>query len=159
MRFLKYVVPITLLYLALTANLEPLNWVLGIVLAVGITALIRPNPTPIIWRSLPLALLAAVRFGLVLFWELLVTGFQVARLVVSPKIDVQQGIVAIPSSSQSAATTVASAHAITLTPGEMVIEIDEKGVMYTHTLDAAHSAENGPASQARRAAMLDKAVG
>jgi hypothetical protein len=31
------------------------------------------------------------------------------------------------------------AHAITLTPGEMVVEMDEKGVMYTNFLDDTHA--------------------
>ena len=36
--------------------------------------------------------------------------------------------------------TALSAHAVSLTPGELVVEIDDEGVMYTHCLDASRAA-------------------
>ena len=52
--------------------------------------------------------------------------------------------------------TALSAHAITLAPGEMVVEIGEGGVMYTHTLDASQAADYVAEAQDLRRELLRK---
>jgi multisubunit Na+/H+ antiporter MnhE subunit len=156
MLYLKWITPLTLLYIFLTANIEPLNWLVGILLAVGITALIRPTPSPIQWRSLPLTLFVAGQWLLSLLWDLWVSSLQVARLVLQKDISLQQGVFALSSESPHPQVTVLSAQAITLTPGEMVIEIDADGVMYTHSLDVVKTAQTEPLVQQKRAQQLEK---
>ncbi len=158
MRYLKWIAPLTFFYMALTANGEPLNWLLGILLAAGITALIRPNPSPIQWRALGTTLLAAGQFLLRLLWDLLVSSVGVAWLVLQKEMPLRQGIIALPSDSDSKLVTLLSAQAITLTPGELVVEIDEDGVMYTHSLDVVVAAEREPAAQKRRVQLLERIV-
>jgi multicomponent Na+:H+ antiporter subunit E len=52
--------------------------------------------------------------------------------------------------------TALSAHAITLAPGEMVVEIDERGVMYTSCLDKTNSEKYTEDAQRMRKNLLQK---
>ncbi len=136
MSYLKLIVPLLLLYLALSANLAPANIVTGALIAVGITLLLRPTGRPLELHRLPGTLWAVARYLLILALDVVKSGLNVARIVLTPSLPIRPGIVAIPSLCQSELATALSAHAITITPGEMVIEIDDSGTMYTHCLDA-----------------------
>jgi multicomponent Na+:H+ antiporter subunit E len=49
-----------------------------------------------------------------------------------------------------------SAHAITLTPGELVLGIDDQGVLYVHCLDVTQSAAYAAEAQQLRQELLSK---
>lgn len=155
MAYLKWILPTTLLYLMLTGNFEPLNWGLGLFVALAVVALLRPEPTPIRWSHLPQAAIGTMLFIAKLLKELLVTGIQVAQLVLQKEPNIQQGIVAIPDATNEAWVTTVSAEAITLTPGEMVVEIGPDGTLYTHTLDVNATVKNSLAQQKNRASQLE----
>lgn len=160
MQNLKVIIPLLLVYLGLTGNWEPLNWVLGGLLAAGITALIRPQLRPIRWQNLPRAIWGGITFFVSLLRDLLISSLQVTAIVLSPKIEINQGIYRLATGCDNELVTVLSAHAITLTPGEMVVEIDQNGEMYVHSLDMAEmSAEVGTAAQILRTAKLQEVVG
>lgn len=158
MAYLKWLIPLTLFYLALTGNGEPLNWLLGLLLATAITALLRPQPAPIVWRRLPAAFWAGAHFLLTLLWDLLVSSLQVSRLILQREIRLQQGIMALSSGSSSDLVTSLSAKAITLTPGELVVEIDHNNTLYIHSLDIVAAAAHEPDAQKRRRQQLEKIV-
>jgi multicomponent Na+:H+ antiporter subunit E len=145
-----------LLYLGLTANLEPSNLIVGLVIAVTLTAFLHPDKLRIDLRQVPGATWALVRYVVVVIKDVIQGGIQVARLVLDPKLPVKPGVIAIPSGSQSEWATALSAHAITLSPGAMVMEIGEDGVMYTHTLDAGNADESIAELQRLRRDLLEK---
>ncbi len=149
-------IPLFLVYLALTSNLAWNNLLVGLVVATGLSWVLRPSPRPIQWRRLPTALLAVMRYLLVLLVDLITSGVQVARIVLDPKLPIQPGVVAIPAGCESELATALSAHAVSLTPGELVVEIDEDGVMYTHCLDATRAAEYVAEAQQMRRDLLQK---
>lgn len=138
------------IYLALTANLELSNIILGSLIAGSVAALLRPVANPIGLRRLPGALLALSQYLGLLLIELIVSGLQVARIVLSPSLPIQPGIVAVPLGTDSELTTALSAHAISVTPGELVVEIGDDGVMYTHCLDATRPEDARLSAQQRR---------
>jgi len=150
------VVGLWLVYLALTANLELSNLILGLLIAAGLTRLLRPPRGSFELRRLPVALLALGRYLFVVAWDAIKSGLVAARLVLDPALPVKPGIVAIPSGCDSELATALSAHAITLAPGEMVVEIGEGGVMYTHTLDATQAADYMAEAQSLRSDLLRK---
>lgn len=159
MYYVKLIIPLFLVYLALTSNLEVSNLVVGLLATTGITLLVRPRlQAETDWRRLPAAMLAFGRYLLTLLWDLIRSGVQVARLVLTPGVSLQQGIIAIPAETSSSLGRALSAHAITVTPGEMVVEMDEEGTMYTHCLDAT-AAETAVAHQRQRRAMLERILG
>lgn len=156
---MRYVWPIsilTLLYLVLTANFALNNIVVGILLAVLVLRLLGTSPGEVTWRRMPMAVFASARYIVWLMWELLVSGVQVARIVLDPKLPINPGIVAIPTRCVTDLSRALSAHAITLTPGEMVVEVSIDGVMYTHMLDTANADERVAEAQNMRETMLNK---
>ena len=148
------VVGLWLLYLALTANLELGNVVLGLLVAMGLTLLLRPPRGTFEPRRLPAALVALGRYLFVVFVDAIKSGLVAARLVLDPALPVKPGIIAIPSDCDSELATALSAHAITLAPGEMVVEIGKDGTMYTHALDATRAAEYVEEAQEQRRELL-----
>jgi multicomponent Na+:H+ antiporter subunit E len=153
---LRLTIPLFLIYLALTSNLAWNNLLVGLLVGAGLSWLLRPSPKPIQWRRLPTALLAVARYLLALLVDLITSGMQVARIVLDPRLPIQPGIVAIPSGCQSELATALSAHAISLAPGELVVEIDSNGVMYTHCLDASRAADYVAEAQQMRRDLLQK---
>lgn len=153
---LRGLILLTAVYLALTANLQPSNLVLGLLLAAGILFLLRPESRDQSWRFSLSGIMAMLRYILVLIYDLIVSGIEVARLVLNPDLPLQQGTIAIPTTCATEASQALSAHAITLTPGELVIEMDEAGTMYTHVLDTSHAEEDAIKAQEMREQMLGK---
>ena len=148
------IVGLWLVYLALTANFKLNNLVLGLLIAIGLTLLMRPPRGAFEIGRLPSALLALGRYLLVVLADVVKSGLAVARLVLDPDLPVKPGIIAIPSGCDSELATALSAHAITLAPGEVVIEIGEDGMMYTHTLDATRAVEYVQEAQQLRRELL-----
>jgi multicomponent Na+:H+ antiporter subunit E len=150
------IVGLWLVYLALTANLELGNLVLGLLVAMGTTLLLRPPRGEFELRRLPRAFLALVRYVFVVFVDAIRSGLVAARLVLDPALPVKPGIIAIPSDCDSELATALSAHAITLAPGEMVVEIGKDGTLYAHALDATRAAEYVTEAQELRRELLRK---
>lgn len=156
MYYLRPIILLTLAYLAFTANLELLNIIAGIIVASLVVLLIRPQPRKVIWRQIPQAALALARYVLVLIYELVVSGIQVARVVLNPSLPTKPGVIAIRSECRSEMATALNAHSITLTPGELVVEMSEDGTMYTHCLDASKSEEVIEQAQTMRVELLER---
>jgi multicomponent Na+:H+ antiporter subunit E len=149
-------IPLWLLYLILSGNFEMANLLAGIVIAVGVTTFIRPRSRKVELRRLPGALVALTRYLFLLAYDLVTSGIQVARIVLNPALPISPGIVAIPTDCQSELSLALSAHALSVSPGELVIEIDDHGVMYTHVLDATSKSKYVKEAQRVRENLLRK---
>lgn len=158
MNLLRGTLLLTAVYIALTANLQPSNILAGLLIALGVMFLLRPAGlrTTIKWRFTAAGIVAFFRYTLVLIYDLAISGVQVARIVLDPDLPIRQGDIAIPTSCETEVAQALSAHAITVTPGEMVIEIGEDGAMYTHLLDTTHGEEDIIRAQKMREEMLGK---
>jgi multicomponent Na+:H+ antiporter subunit E len=145
------------LYLALTTNLALNNLIFGAGVAVIVYMLIRPGTRQDLTLSqLPLAILGAAQYTIYVIIDVIKSGVNVTRIILSPTLPIRPGIIAIKSGMRGEFATALSAHAITITPGEMVVEIGDGGIMYTHCLDAVKSGEDAAAAQAIRRDMLAK---
>ena len=149
---------LALVYLALTANLELSNIILGLLLSLSIVLLLRPALRDSGWHFLPTAVWALPRYVITLAIDLIVSGVQVALIVLNPALPIKQGNIAITTQCESEMAQALSAHAITLTPGELVVEMADEGQMYTHTLDTSHAEEEMAGAQHEREAMLRKII-
>lgn len=150
------VISLWLVYLALTSNLEISNLLVGLLIALGLTALLHPDPYRFRLRRTPGVLWAGLRYLVVVGKDVILGGLQVARLVLDPKLPVHPAVIAIPSGTESELATALSSHAISLSPGAMVMEIGEHGVMYTHTLDVTMPDEAYFEIQQKRSKLLAK---
>lgn len=153
---LWFIIPFAALYLALTENIALNNIVVGVLIALLVIGLVQPPAVRVAWRRVPTAVVALAQYIITLLWELLLSGLQVAKLVLQRDINLQQGIIPIATPPQAEIVTALSSHAITLTPGELVLESDSDGVMYTHTLDVPASQSHAPAMEARRERLIAK---
>jgi multicomponent Na+:H+ antiporter subunit E len=145
-----------LVYLALTMSLEPSNVVVALLIGIGVSLLIKPGRTFVPLSRLPRGIVTFFVYIVLLTLDIIRSGINVARIVLDPKLPIRPGVVAIKSGIKSELGTALSAHAITITPGEMVIEIGDDGTMYTHCLDAVSSGAGADAAQAKRREMLEK---
>jgi multicomponent Na+:H+ antiporter subunit E len=154
MKYFRVVVPAFLIYIGLTANFELSNLVVGALMAVMVGILVRPKRRAFHLRYLPGALVSLVKYIVLLLYDLIMSGVQVAQIVLNPKLPINPGIITIPVRCETELANALSAHAITLTPGELVIEMDEHGVMYTHILDMSREREYIDQAQSQRRDLL-----
>ena len=141
MRHVYVVLLIFFGYLTLTNNLALNNLVTGAIVAVGLNALLPVRVHKTDYKRLPMALVALAGYIGHLLIDIIRNGVQVALIVASPKLNIKSGVVSIPSDCKSEIALALSAHAITITPGEMVVVMDDDGTMYTHCLDNADSGD------------------
>ncbi len=153
---IRSILALTVVYLALTANLEWLNIVTGLVVGTAVTLLLPANKTETHPRHWPQLIWALIRYIFFIAGDLIVSGLQVSRILLSPKMPLKSGIIAIPSRTNSDLATALSAHEITLTPGEFVVEIDEDGIMYTHVLNVEQAEQYAIDAQEKRRNLLEK---
>ncbi|MCS6910916.1 MAG: Na+/H+ antiporter subunit E [Anaerolineales bacterium] len=157
LRFVLVTLALSLVYLGLTSNFEPANIIIGLLLGAGMAALEYPRRGMIAARQLLGAAWALPVYLARLAVDIIRSGLIVARIVLDPKLPIHPGIVAIRSGMGPWGTAL-SAHAITITPGEMVMEIAEDGTMYVHCLDVESSGATAEEEQAKRRALLEKIV-
>lgn len=157
MRLFQLSLPLFLVYLALTGNLTSANLVMGILVSLGISLLLpRIELPPFSFQRLPGFVWAGLRYLFVVAWDVLRGAYSTALIVLNPKLPLNAGIIAIPSGTKTELGTALSAHSITLSPGEMVVAIDEEGVMYTHCLNVDDSARFVAEAQSLRKNLLSK---
>lgn len=154
MQYFRVIIPAFFIYLGLTANIEFSNIIIGIVLAIFVGFLLKPKKRAFKPRYLPGALIALVRYVFLLLYDMMMSGVQVAQIVLNPKLPIDPGIITIPVRCDTELANALSAHAITLTPGELVVEMDEHGVMYTHILDLSREREYIHQAQSLRRDLL-----
>ena len=155
MRHIQIAIPLFLVYLVLSGNATIPNLVVGALVALGVSTLLPGRKDAgLDWKRSPAFVWAMVRYIFVVLWDVIKGGITTARIVLSPKMPLKTGIIAIPSGSKSELGTALSAHAITLSPGELVVEMDDEGVMYTHCLDVDKSEMYVAEAQALRRNLL-----
>lgn len=155
MRRIRIAIPIFLVYLALSGNVTPPNLVIGALAALGISALLPVEKEPLIsWRGAPRFLWALIRYLFIIGKDILEGGLFTARLVLDPRLPIRPGIIAIPAGSTSELGEALSAHAISLSPGELVVEMDDEGTFYVHCLDVEKSAQYAEQAQKLRQGLL-----
>jgi multicomponent Na+:H+ antiporter subunit E len=91
-----------------------------------------------------------------ILWNGLLSSFKVVKLVLSPRINLATGVIALQTGdlSETQLLTALSAHSINTTPGELVIDIADGGVLYVHCLELEASRKVIEQEQARRLALL-----
>jgi multicomponent Na+:H+ antiporter subunit E len=157
MRRIQIALPLFLIYLILSGNAIIPNLIVGILVAFGISTLLPGSDGPAFsWMRIPTFLWALLRYLFVVIWDVIKGGVTTARIVLAPKMPLKTGIISIPSGSKTELGTALSAHAITLSPGELVVEMEDAGNMYTHCLDVDKSEIYVAQAQSLRRNLLSK---
>lgn len=123
--------------------------VAGVLVSVGVALFsakffIHSNPF-YIWH--PKRLGAALLYCIIIFpWELIKANWDMAKRALSPKLNINPGIVKIPVEMKSDFGLMALANSITLTPGTITMEVaeqDGQNYFYVHWIDASADGEEG----------------
>lgn len=99
-------------------------------------------------RSAPKQLYNLLAYIVFLASEVLFSGLKVARIVLTPSLPIQPGISKINTqdASEDELISAVSAHAITITPGELVVDFEETNedglLMVVHSLNMETSGQS-----------------
>jgi len=148
------VLALLLTYLALSASVGVPNLIIGLMIAIGVLGLLRPKRLPVNWTRLPSAFAALLRFMIALIRNVIISGLQVTRIVLHPKLPIKPGIIAAPPECDNEIGRAIGAHAISLTPGELLIEMGEDGTMYIHSLDVVETERLVQKAQEQRRGLI-----
>jgi multicomponent Na+:H+ antiporter subunit E len=143
-------------YLALTGNLALNNVLVGVLFAVMVALLLRPQRSPIELRRVPGTMFALLQYSALLAYDIVRSGVIVARLVLDPKLPIKPGILAIPSDCKTELGIALSSHALSVTPGELVVAVDQDAILFVHCLDASHAQETIRDAQLLRQRLLSR---
>lgn len=151
--------PVALLWVLVTDRLSldsfALGYVLGVIVALamgGHRARFRP-------RQLPAQFVALVVYSVTMMRDILLSSFDVARRVVDPRLPLATGIIEVETEEDDTTIAALSAHSITVTPGELVVDFSGNERMYVHCLDVNVSAETLQNAQARRVTLFRRILG
>jgi multicomponent Na+:H+ antiporter subunit E len=156
MGYVWTILAVTALYLALTGNLAFNNILVGLLIASAIALLLGPTRSAVELRRAPRSLLALLQYTLLLAYDIVRSGVGVARIVLDPKLPIRPGILAIPSECESDLGVALVSHALSVTPGELVVGVDHERTLYVHCLDASHAEDTIREAQALRRTLLSR---
>lgn len=146
-------VGLAVIWMVVTSQFNPGGFVVGYLISLATFMVLRPNPRAVRWGRLPWQGLAAIRYVLTLFRDIFLSSIDVARRALAPDMRLRPGIIAVPTRDPAQREIVAalSAHSITITPGELVVDFDEDNrTLYVHCLDVDASRPGAAAAQAVR---------
>lgn len=119
------------IWIALTNSLDPQKLLVGAIVALGIALLFTRRGEQIAWTP---TLIKYLRLAPVFFKELVHSNIEVARIVLSPKLPINPGIVKLHTALGEDHDKLLLANAITLTPGTLTLEL-RGDALYIHVLD------------------------
>ncbi len=151
-------------WMALTGQLSVQGFVVGYIFGFAILWLIWPHSGPLNHLSrLPSQVFYTIIYAAVLAYDILLSGVDVAKRVLPPTMHINPGIKVISTQDDSAHPLISalSAHSITITPGEMVIDFEagDETRMYVHVLDVDASFPALESDQTARLKRIKKVMG
>ena len=126
---------LALAWSAVTGSFTVLNFAFGFVLAIGALSLIREQVGSVGYFS---RARRVTSLAILFIYELILSAWKVAVLVVSPKMDLKPGIFAYPLKVDRDFEITLLANLITLTPGTLSVDVsDDRRTLYVHALDCS----------------------
>ena len=125
---------LALAWAAVTGSFTFLNLAFGFVLAMGTLSLIREQVGSVGYFS---RARRVISLFLLFVYELILSAWRVAVLVLSPRMDLKPGIFAYPLKVDRDFEIALLANLITLTPGTLSVDVsDDRRTLYVHAIDA-----------------------
>lgn len=151
----------SVIWMIVTASVTIGSFAVGFVLGFAVILTLKLENVPMNFRRLPDQLVAFVVYMVTLMRDIWNCSIDVAKRVLNPNMPMNPGIIAVrtqdPDESDFAAAF--SAHGITITPGELVVDFDGSHTMYVHCLDVEASSQNADTGQAKRLKLLRRIMG
>lgn len=138
----------------LIGNWEPSSLIVSVLVG-GIVSWMSVSKGRVKWESLPSALVALVRLVFTLVVDMVKCAINVGRIVLSPSLPINPGIVKISSHTKVKVEQAISAHMLTITPGEMVVGVINDDLII-HFLDIKLDIKTLEKYQVERIKLLRK---
>lgn len=160
-------VPMSLFWMVLTNQVNPEGFLVGYIFSLSIGSLLfqslRSETVPVRPTNAPMQVIAMIIYGFRLALDIFLSGIDVTIRVLGIR-PIRPGIIAISTQLESEdenklIISGLSAHGITITPGQLVVDFDGTETMYVHCLDVEESAETIEDDQTQRLAMLKRMMG
>lgn len=142
-RYFVYAFPLAVLWSFVKGDISLANIIVGMLLAAIIIKTFKPLyhiefKKPLEVRHSFKKLPKKVIFLLKLTYNIILAGISVAKIIISPKMDIKPGIIEVPIRAKTNGEITGIANSITLTPGTVTIDIsDDKKILYVHAIDAS----------------------
>jgi multicomponent Na+:H+ antiporter subunit E len=152
---------VALIWIGVTGQVSLGGFAVGYAIGVATLTLLRKLGVTFHYSLRPDQPFVFLVYMAVIFWNGLISSLQVVKLVLSPKIELRTGIVALPTGDDSDDQELAalSAHGINMSPGQLVIDFDDRGTLYIHCLDLEASLPTLEIEQRRRLLLLQRILG
>ncbi len=75
----------------------------------------------------------AIGYWIWLLWEIVIANFQVARVILTPKMPIRPHLFDVRASQSSELGHAVFANSITLTPGTITVDVED-GILHVHAL-------------------------
>ncbi|MDP2731949.1 MAG: Na+/H+ antiporter subunit E [Hoeflea sp.] len=126
---------LALAWSAVTGSFSFLNFAFGFVLAIFALSLIREQVGSIGYFSRARRVISLL---LLFIYELVLSSWKVAVMVMSPRMNLKPGIFAYPIRVDRDYEITMLANLITLTPGTLSVDVSEdRRFLYVHAIDAS----------------------
>ena len=123
---------LALIWTAISGQFTLMNLLVGFVVGYGVLFLTQG----VMGQSTYfLKVYRVVNFALFFFWELFLANLRVAHDVVTPRLRMRPGVIAIPLDAQTDAEITLLANLISLTPGSLSLDVSEdRRTLYIHAM-------------------------
>ncbi len=157
-------IPLAILWMVLTDTYSLQALALGYIVGFAIMLLTKREEAELKLAKLPGQVFWSLLYVARLAWDIFISGLGVARIILSPKMPIQSGIITVKTQDKTNNQVISalSAHSITITPGEMVVDFsqdDDETVMYVHCLNVNDSRQRADAEQAARLKTFRRIMG
>jgi len=133
--------PLAIGWTIYTAQPTAGNFLLGYVFSVSVVMATGLRGDSLRLRSAPRQLYNLIAYTVFLASEVLFSGIKVSRLILTPSLPINPGIsrVNTQDKTENELISAVSAHGITITPGELVVDFEETAqdgiLMIVHSLN------------------------
>lgn len=118
---------------AVTGSFSVVNLVFGFLLGTGALFLIREQVGTSAYFSRSGKI---VSLAILFIYELVLSSWRVAKIVLRPKIDLEPGIISYPLTVDKDFEITMLANLITLTPGTLSVDVsDDRKTLFIHCID------------------------
>lgn len=154
-------VPMAFLWMVVSGSVSAESFFVGYVLGFAIVFMSKTESIQVDRRRLPSQIAASVVYFVTLARDIWLSSVDVAKRVLDPDLPLNPGVIAVPTQDDSESDFIAamSAHGITITPGELVLDFDGSHTMYVHCLDVESSGKSAYKAQTKRLHLLRRMVG
>jgi multicomponent Na+:H+ antiporter subunit E len=154
-------VPMAGLWMIVSGGISAGSFFVGYVLGFAILMMLNVNQIKINFRKLPDQIMAFGIYTVTLMRDIWLSSMDVAKRVLDPNMPMKPGMIAVRTQdvNEGDFTAAFSAHGITITPGELVVDFDGKHTMYVHCLDVDASSQSADNAQTKRLSLLKRIQG